>query len=99
MMVEINEPLHEALKAKYKYNVYHSDREKSLGFYTNTEILSSKVHELTYPFLEVHTRDLSALIVHPLPPFTTELSTMQQENFAEISDIYNRLNSPRKMIV
>ena len=99
MMVEINEELHNALSQKYKYHVYYDDRAKSLGYYTNTEILSSKVHERTYPFLEVHTRELSILLVHPLPPFTSLTSKLQQKNFAEITEVFSILNSPKKMII
>ena len=99
MMVEINEELHAALSEKYLYNVYHPDRAKSIGFYTDTEILSSIVHEATYPFLEVHTRNLSALIVHPLPPFTAQAFKMQKQNFEEITNIFWQLNSPKKLIV
>jgi hypothetical protein len=99
MMVEINEKLHKKLAQNYKYHIYHQERALSLGFYTNNEILDSHIHDASYPFIEVKTRDFSALLVAPLPPFTAELSALQKTNFAEIFGVYTKIKESKKMII
>ena len=99
MIVEINEELHKHLSETFRYHVYHSDRALSMWWYSNETLKSAKLHKWSYPFLEVQTREFSALLVHPLPPFTAELSRMQQQNFWEIKNVYNTLEWNKKLIV
>lgn len=99
MIVELNESLHQKLKSEYKNFVYHPNRALSLWFYTNEAIFDSTLHELSYPVLEFQTEMFSGLLIHPLPPFNTRLSKKQQANFAEIQELFQNIEAPKKMII
>jgi hypothetical protein len=99
MMVEINEELDTKLKQIYKNTVYHQAQALSLGFYTNKPILSSEVHLLSYPILEVETDDFTIFLVHPFPPITPESIKLQRESFGETKYLFESSQVQYKMIV
>ncbi len=99
MMVEINQELDTRLKQIYKNTIYHPKWALSLGFYTNEDIISSQLHTLSYPVLEVEVSEFTSFLVHPLPPITKEYITLQRENFWEIKELFNASVSQKKMIV
>lgn len=98
-IVELNKELYKKLKKEYKNVVYLPREASSLWFFTNEEIKNEIIHELTYPVLEINVDDISMYIIHPFPPLTSKLAEKQKLHFDEVSYLFSKNTSLRKLII
>jgi hypothetical protein len=100
-IVEINNKLHEKIIKELNYkNVSYIDKDvNSIWFYTNEEILLENKYFWEYPFLEIKTEEIHFLVIHPLPPLNKELARKQKINFEEINNVFESINSEKKIVI
>lgn len=99
MIAEIHDDLHEKLTAQYSFSLHHSQKALSLWIYSNEQISFSKIHELTYPILEIQADNFSAILIHPLPPLSKETYLLQKQHFDEARQLFDGIKSERKIII
>ena len=100
-VVELNASLEEEIKEIIgtKNNYIHREGVLSYGLFTNEEVIAYEKKGTQYPFWKFVTWDGVFFLIHPLPPMSRELTYLQQENFQEIRDEYERSSSQKKFII